>query len=164
MAHERSKLALHGNYYIYIIYITYKGRHSPCLLMNLYLIMHYYNCTATTLSIHFRNIEVESNNGSNLLMLSDQEDGYQKNKMWTHSLIAKRWQNIVPYFSQILTFFSVNLCNNSDQTLFSNTLTFARSFGRCWKPRPMASDFNTSPQLANVNAWKAKFDPYNATY
>ena len=36
------------------------------------------------------------------------------------------------------------LCNNSDQTCFFNALTFARSLGRCWKPRPPASVFNTS--------------------
>ena len=36
------------------------------------------------------------------------------------------------------------LCNNSDRTWFFNALTFARSLGRCWKPRPSASVFNTS--------------------
>ena len=36
------------------------------------------------------------------------------------------------------------LCNNSDRTWFFNALTFARSLGRCWKPRPLASVFNTS--------------------
>ena len=35
------------------------------------------------------------------------------------------------------------LCNNSDRTWFLNALTFARSLGRCWKPRPPASVFNT---------------------
>ena len=40
--------------------------------------------------------------------------------------------NIWARVSQILTNRSLNLCNNSDQTLFSNTLTFARSLGRCW--------------------------------
>ena len=44
--------------------IGYKGRR-----LNLYLIFHYYNCTATTLSGHFRNIEVEWNDGSHLLVL-----------------------------------------------------------------------------------------------
>ena len=39
---------------------------SPFLLMDLYLILHYYSCTATTLNCHFRNIEVESNDGSHL--------------------------------------------------------------------------------------------------
>ena len=36
------------------------------------------------------------------------------------------------------------LCNNSDRTWFCYALTFARSLGRCWKPRPSASVFNTS--------------------
>ena len=36
------------------------------------------------------------------------------------------------------------LCSNSDQTWFFNALTFARSLGRCWKPGPSASVFNTS--------------------
>ena len=54
------------------------------------------------------------------------------------------------------------LCNNSDQKWFLNALTFARSLGRCWKPRPSASVFNTSHRtsMANVKAWKTMFDPY----
>ena len=36
------------------------------------------------------------------------------------------------------------LCNNSNLMWFFNALTFARSLGRCWKPRPPASVFNTS--------------------
>ena len=42
--------------------------HSPFLLMDLLmnLILHYYSCTATTLYCHFRNIAVESNDGSHL--------------------------------------------------------------------------------------------------
>ena len=45
---------------------------SPFLLMDLYLILHYYSncCTATTLYCHFRNIEVESNDGSHLESLN----------------------------------------------------------------------------------------------
>ena len=35
------------------------------------------------------------------------------------------------------------LCNNSDRTWFFNALIFARSLGRCWKPQPSASVFNT---------------------
>ena len=63
----------------------------------------------------------------NLLMRSDQEDGYLKN---VHSLADG--QTVTKYsVSLILTNRSLNLCNNSDQTLFSNTLTFARSLGRC---------------------------------
>ena len=44
------------------------------------------SCTATTLYCQFRNIEIESNDGSHLESLdmrSDQEDGYLKN---VHSL------------------------------------------------------------------------------
>ena len=36
------------------------------------------------------------------------------------------------------------LCNNSDRTWFFNALTFARTLGRCWKPRPPTSVFNSS--------------------
>ena len=39
--------------------------------------------------------------------------------------------------------FSVFMHNNN-RTWFFNALTFARSLGRCWKPRPSASVFNTS--------------------
>ena len=57
------------------------------------------------------------------------------------------------------------LCNNSDQKWFFNALTFARSLGRCWKPRPSASVFNTShgtwrmlmhekPYLIPILVWK----------
>ena len=68
-----------------------------------------------------------------LLISSDQEDRYLKNV--TRSLTAKRRQNIVPY--SVLNFNrSLNLCNNSDQTLFSNTFMFAKSL----RPR-----FSTSP-------------------
>ena len=46
--------------------------------------------------------------------------------------------------------------------MFFNTLTFAKSLGRCWKPRPSASVFNTS----HGTWWilmheKNMFDPYN---
>ena len=34
------------------------------------------------------------------------------------------------------------LCNNSNRTWFFNALTFTRSLGRCWKPRP---PFSTPP-------------------
>ena len=36
------------------------------------------------------------------------------------------------------------LCKNSDRTCFFNALTFPRSLGRCWNPRPPASVVNTS--------------------
>ena len=39
---------------------------SPFLFMDLYLILHYYSCTATAMYCHFRNIEVESNDDSHL--------------------------------------------------------------------------------------------------
>ena len=48
---------------------------SPFLLMDLYLILHYYSCTGTTLYCHFRNIEVESNDGSHLETLDAVEPG-----------------------------------------------------------------------------------------
>ena len=38
----------------------------------------------------------------------------------------------------------VFLCNNSDRIWFFNAITFVRSLGRYWKPRPPASVFNTS--------------------
>ena len=50
---------------------------SPFLLMDLYLILHYYSCTATTLYCHFLNIEVESNDGSHLEYLDALRPGRQ---------------------------------------------------------------------------------------
>ena len=44
------------------------------------------------------------------------------------------------------------LCNNSDRTWFLNALTFARSLGLGFQHLPR--------DLANVNAWKTKSDPY----
>ena len=38
---------------------------------------------------------------------------------------------IVPGHFVIFLALWLNLCNNSDQTLFSNALTFARSLGSC---------------------------------
>ena len=32
---------------------------SPLWLMDLYLILHYYSCTATTMYCHFRNIDID---------------------------------------------------------------------------------------------------------
>ena len=37
-----------------------------------------------------------------------------------------------------------DLCNNNDKTWFCHSLTFARTLGRCWKPRASHSVFNTS--------------------
>ena len=50
-------------------------------------------------------------------------------------------QEITRKCSKYFLFF---LCNNSDRTWFFNALTFAMSLGRCRKPRPSASVFNTS--------------------
>ena len=62
---------------------------SPFLLMNLYFILHYYRCTATTLSCHFRNIEVESSNGSHLESLDALGPGRRiLNRKCIHSLTA----------------------------------------------------------------------------
>ena len=49
-----------------LLHIDLKVGLSPFLLMDLYLILRYYSCTAATLYYHFRNIEVESNGGSHL--------------------------------------------------------------------------------------------------
>ena len=40
-------------------------------------------------------------------------------------------ENIARPFFVIFSALWLNLCNNSDQTLFSNALTFARSLGSC---------------------------------
>ena len=124
--------------------------------MNLYLILLYHSCTATTLSCNFQNIELESSNGSHLESLDALGPGRRiLNRMCTHSLTTKQWQNIVAYFLQISTNISSNLCNNSDQTLFSDTLKFARSVGLGFQHPPR--------DLANFNAWKTMFDPYIKT-
>ena len=113
--------------------------------MRFYLILHVPSTFGQQPTCHFRNIEIESTDDRHLESFDALGPGrWILKKMSFPSLTAKRWQTIVPYFSQILTNFSLNLCNNSDQTWFSNTLTFARSLGRCWKPRPMASVFNIS--------------------
>ena len=58
---------------------------SPFLLIPLYLILHYYSCTATTLSVILETSRTNRMMAAilNLLMRSDQEDGYLKN---VHSL------------------------------------------------------------------------------
>ena len=83
-------------------------------------------------------------------MLSDQAHGLDTNKK-VHSGVD--CQTVTKY---ITTFFAnpnehfVNLCNNSDQTLFFNELTFARSHGSCCKKRPLTSVFNIS-----LGTWQA---------
>ena len=109
--------------------IAYKGRPFSVFVDEF---VYYYSCTATTLYCHFRNIEVESNDGSHLESL----DALGPGRRIFEKCALARWRpngdkiqcHVV---SQILTNRSLNLCNNSDQTLFSNTLTFARSLGRC---------------------------------
>ena len=49
-------------------------------------------------------------------------------------VIAMRSKIVSGYIFFFIVIFSalcLNLCNNSDQTLFSNALTFARSLGSC---------------------------------
>ena len=58
---------------------------SPFLLMDLYLILHYYSFTATTLYCHFRNIEIESNDGSHLESLDALGPGRRIFKKNVHS-------------------------------------------------------------------------------
>ena len=125
--------------------IAYKGRPISFLLIKFYLILHFPSTVVQQPNCHIRKTEVESNDDRHLESFDALGPGrWIFKKMSFHSLTARRWQSIVPYFSQILTNISLNLCNNSDQTWFSNTLTFARSFQRCWKPRPTASVFNIS--------------------
>ena len=56
---------------------------SPVLLMNLYLILHYYSCTPCTVIFEISRSNRTMTAILNLLMRSDQEDGYLKN---VHSL------------------------------------------------------------------------------
>ena len=58
----------------------------------------------------------------------------------------------------------LNLCNNSDQTWFCYSLTFARSLGKL-KTSGFALGFQHFPRdLANVNEWKIMFDPSNRSW
>ena len=82
---------------------------SPSALLQLY----------SNLSCHFRNIKVESNDCCHLesFYALGPEKWISKN---VHSLVDDRTvKNIVSFFSQILINISLNLCNNSDQTLYS---------------------------------------------
>ena len=60
------------------------------------------------------------------------------------STSVKRRNKIVQEITRNVANIFICLCNNSDRTWFFNTLISARSLGRCWKPRPLASVFNTS--------------------
>ena len=94
----------------------------------------------------FWNTEVESDDGSHLVSINVLGPGRLiLIKRCIQALTIKR----ATYFTNV-TEYSLKLCNNSNQTLLSNTLTFARSLGSCWKPRPSASVFNTS-----LGVWQA---------
>ena len=66
------------------------------------------------------------------------EQGY---KIYTKLLeqcwnFNSKYANLFALVSDIGPSWSSCLCNNSDRTWFFNALIFARSRGRCWKPRP----------------------------
>ena len=68
-------------------------------------------------------------------------------------VIAMRSKIVPGRFCYFFSAVWLNLCNNSDQTLFSNALTFARSLGSCLKPRPSASvstSLSTKPCLIPI--------------
>ena len=58
-------------------------------------------------------------------------------------MVVRLKNKVRKHFFSIFCVFSLNLCNNSDQTCFFQSFTFARSLGRCWKPRASPSVFNT---------------------
>ena len=67
--------------------IVYKGTSfSVFLLVKLYLILQSYRCRATTFPCHFRNMEVESNDGSHLESLDALGPGRRILKKNVHSL------------------------------------------------------------------------------
>ena len=57
---------------------------------------------------------------------------------------VKRWNKIVQEITRnvakVFSFYAIIVIEH----VFFNALTFARSLGRCWKPRPSASVFDTS--------------------
>ena len=112
--------------------ITYEGRPFSVFVDGFVSHFALLQLYSHHLVLNFRNIEVESNDGSHFESLDALGPGRRIfKKMCTRSLTAKRLQNIVPYSFPNFNKNVVELCNNSDQTLFSNTLTFARSLGRC---------------------------------
>ena len=60
-------------------------------------------------------------------------------------------QEIRRNVANVFSFYAI-----SDRTWFFNALTFARSLGRCWKPWPPASVFNTS-----LGTWRMLVDEKN---
>ena len=129
----------------------------PFLLMNLYLILLSYNCTATILSSYFRNVEVESNDGSHLESLGALGPGRILKIMCTRLLTAKRLTKYSAMFFSNFNKYFLNLCSNSDQTL-SKTLHLPGPSGDFENLGLSSQHFPR--HLANVNAWKTMFDPY----
>ena len=67
----------------------------------------------------------------------------------------KKNKHVHPYiFNKVKRYITMCSTAHSDRIWFFNTLTFARSLGRCRKPRPSALVFNTS-----LGTWRM-FDPY----
>ena len=59
----------------------------------------------------------------------------------------------------------MNICNNSDQTLFSNEVNVCQVPRKLLKTSAFGLGFQHLPRnLANVNAWETMFDPYMNTY
>ena len=54
---------------------------------------------------------------------------------WRNKIMQEITRNVANVFN----FYAIN----SDRKWFFNALTFIKSLGRCWKPRPLASVFNT---------------------
>ena len=55
----------------------------------------------------------------------------------------------------------MTLCNNNDQTWFSDTLTSARPLGDSWNPRLSGSGFNTTLGVQQMLMHRKNvFDPY----
>ena len=133
--------------------IAYKGRPFSVFVNGFVYHFALLQLYSNHLVLSLRNLEVESNDGSHLELLDALEPG---RRIFEKCALA-RWRpngNKIkcPIVSQILTNRALNLCNNSYQTLFSNTLTFARSLGRCFQHLPR--------DLVNVNVWKTMFDSY----
>ena len=111
--------------------IAYKGRPFSVFVDGFVYHFALLQLYSNHLVLSLRNIEVELNNGSHLEILDALGPGRRIFKKYA----LTRWRpngNKIKcvIVSQILTNRPLNLCNNSYQTLFSNTLAFARSLGR----------------------------------
>ena len=97
--------------------IAYKGRPISFFVDEILSILHFPSTVVQQPTCHFRYIEVKSSYNRHLESFDALRPGrWIFKKMNFPSLTAKRLESIVPYFSQILTNVSLNLCNNSDQT------------------------------------------------